>query len=621
MFLSFSQRKHVVWSQVESFRERNKHHLASQGQNGSYTATFDWPSRELRFPHLTKHQLHCTNSRLNCTLDPGRSLDQVDSRVKHVIATPPGNIPVATTRVRLPACFLVCGCIATVLAPGTAVLNADEPTKEVGLWDQIEHVVTNPKPYDDPYGDVTLDVRYTRPDGSVIEFWGFYDGASRWRFRCLSDQLGEWQYTAKFSDGQSGAAGTFRCVESDLPGRIGAYPPNPIWFGCGTGEPILLRSLHCGDRFFARNWDDPFDLQDGEKRKVFLDWAQSQGYNTLSIASHYMNRQAQGRGIGWDTPRLWPLNAKEYRSMEAVLDELARRRIVVFPFAGFFGRDANFPTAPAQQTQYLRYTIARLGAYWNLLFNVAGPEPRLRSKPYMSFENICRLGSEIHELDVFGHLITVHNATGNDIYRAEPWIGFGTLQGPKTLDRNRLARDLLRNHHPARPLFAQETLWPGNTFGHPAYSDDDIRRNAYVILFSGAMINFGDMHGSSSSGFSNSMNPAEAQPRRHAIIQRVWETFDTLPWARLKPRPDLVNAGYCLAAPGNEYVVYLDQPVAVDVKIEGGPLEITWINARNTSDRSTKGLTDDGRYLTPPGNNDWILHLRKPAGSSPPNGQ
>ena len=87
-----------------------------------------------------------------------------------------------------------------------------------------------------------------------------------------------------------------------------------MWFGYAGGGHAILRAFHAGDRFFAANWP-------AEKRNAFLDWAGRQGYNTLSIASHYLNRNAPGRGQGWETPKLWPLDAAEYRRMEAALDE------------------------------------------------------------------------------------------------------------------------------------------------------------------------------------------------------------------------------------------------------------------------------------------------------------
>jgi hypothetical protein len=345
---------------------------------------------------------------------------------------------------------------------------------------------------------------------------------------------------------------------------------------------------------------------------------QQQGYNTLSIASHYLNRNTKGRGAGWDTPALWPLNIGEFRRMEEILDELARRRLVVFPFAGFFGRDSNFPTDPAGQVAYLRYTYARLGAYWNVLLNVAGPEPLLRGKPFLPREDVNRLGAETQRANLFGHPLTVHNRTGNDEFRDEPWLTFGTLQGPKTLDRVRLNRGLRESHHASKPLLAQETLWSGNVNhirpNQRDYTDEELRKNAFVIHFSAAALIFADNDGDSSSGFSGTLELATRRQPRHDVIRRVWDICATIPFGRLIPHQDLIEGkhAFCLAEPGQTYAVYLDSSAPVSVRLEGNAaLRVTWIDAQ-TGKRQQAAETHDGRNLTPPsGGDDWILVLQR----------
>jgi hypothetical protein len=488
--------------------------------------------------------------------------------------------------------------------------------QKVGRWGIFEQVVRNDKDYANPYEDVTLDVLYTKPDGGTVRFWGFYDGASIWRIRFMPDQVGTWRYEASFSDGSGGVTGAFECVPSDLPGMISICESNPIWFGFKGGQTPVIRSLHVGDRFFADGpnpttgaaWSEP-------QRKVFLDWAQAQGYNLLSIASHYLNRRSKGRGQGWNTPDLWDArtqqpNPREYQRMERILNDLASRPIMVYPFAGFFGRDSDFPRADRKQELYLRYTLARLGAYWNILLLVSGPEPLLNTgKPVLTEDQINRLGRRIKERDVFGHPLSVHNPTGDDQFRDADWSSYGVLQGPKTLDRKRLSTVLLRNHHAAKPLYAQETLWPGNMH-HPKYSPDDIRKNAYVMIMSGATINFGDMNGDSSSGFSGTMDLREKVQSRHDIIKAVWDFFETVPFYRLKPRQDLVDNGYCLAQPGQQYLVYLESPGTVNIRVQGGTYSVRWINARNAQDVRDAGTTATGQtFVAPPDMDDSLLCL------------
>ena len=203
---------------------------------------------------------------------------------------------------------------------------------DVGIWDRFETSITNTKTYSDPYRDVILNVTYTRPGGCTVKFWGFYDGDSTWKTRFMPEKIGMWQYDATFSDGRPGKTGSFKCVGSSIPGMIGTDEVNPNWFGYRGGKHLLLRSFHVGDRFFAANWS-------ASKRRQFLDGAQDQGYNMLSSGSHYLNRNAPGRGRGWNTPDIWDNDThqpqpEEFRKLEAILNDLAARRILVFPFAG-----------------------------------------------------------------------------------------------------------------------------------------------------------------------------------------------------------------------------------------------------------------------------------------------
>ena len=475
----------------------------------------------------------------------------------------------------------------------------------VGRWARFEASVKNVKKYRNPYSDVALDVTYKNPDGKEVKFWGFYDGGRTWKIRFMPDRIGTWKYDAVFSDGSAGISGTFECVRSDIPGIVSVDQANPQWFGYKGGEHFLVRSFHVGDRFFAENWPVL-------KRKAFLDWLETQGYNMLSVASHYLNRDAERRGRDWITPDLWPLNAAEYQKMEAILDDLAERRIIVYPFAGFFGQNSDFPTNHREQTEYLKYTLARIGAYWNILFNVAGPEPKLKPNEFrnaMTADDINRLGREIKKLDIFGHLLSIHNPSGDDPFRDEDWLSFVTLQGWKGTNLSDVHRALLKNHHEAKPLYAQEVFWPGNKY-HDIRNDVDIRKKAFVIIMSGAAINYADMDGNSSSGFSGSMEMSDRIQARHDIVRKVWDFFETIPFYRMSPNQRIVDSGFCLAEDGKYYLVYLVGGGAINVSVSTGLYNVTWINAQNTSDRRYVGMTNNGKKLSAPNDgDDWLLLL------------
>ncbi len=498
-------------------------------------------------------------------------------------------------------------CLTPTLLPSYALAGA----RTVGRWGRFETSLRVSKTYDDPFRDVHLAASFTSPQGQTTRVAGFYDGANRWRVRFMPDVLGTWRYEMEMSDGSTAGGGTFECIAAQLSGMIDVDATNPLWFGFRGGSHRIIRSLHVGDRFFASNWPD-------QKRMALLDWAEAQGYNMFSIASHYLNRESEGRGAGWETPDLWDRQRRvprpaEYAKMEAILDRLAQRGIAVFPFAGFFGKASDFPRDANDQELYIRYTLARIGAYRNILLSVAGPEPNLPNSSYLASDDVERLGRTIRRTDPYGHPLAVHNRTGDDPYRDSDWSTYGVLQGPKTTDRAKLSRGLLESHHRRKPLYAQETLWAGNMYHKETYTNADLRKNAYVIGMSAAALNFGDMDGNSSSGFSGTLELDARVQQRHDIVHRVWDFFETVPYYRMQPAQDLVSRGYCLAEPGREYLVYLEDGGTVDVRIGDGPYLIQWIDARNTFDRRFGGTTDDGKGLAvPAGGDDWLLRLRKP---------
>jgi hypothetical protein len=492
-----------------------------------------------------------------------------------------------------------------------------EAATQIGLWDRFEASVTNSKTYTNPYNDVTLNVTYTKPNNSTVQFWGFYDGGTTWKIRFMPDMVGPWRYSAQFSDGTAGVSGTFDVIPSSIPGMLSQQEGNPQWFGYKEGNPELIRSFHVGDKFFASNWST-------SERTAFLNWAQQTGYNMLSIASHYLNRPGSGRGTGWATPDLWPLNAGEWQEMEVILNDLAERKILIFPFAGFFGQSSDFPTNHADQERYIRYTLARIGAYWNITFNIAGPEPLAFPDKFqnaMTAVDIDRLGTLLKTLDVYNHPRTVHNgSSGSDPFKLKAWSTFSTLQGPKTTVTSTLTNGLLDDYTGNKAIYAQETLWYGNV-NHPSYSDIHLRKNAYIINMSAVALNFADnlnsdgTKGNSSAGFSGSMlvsDVADTQTK-HTIIKKVWDFFETVPFYEMAPCSKIgvtFSTGNCLAEPGKQYLLYLDNTRTVSVNTTGGPYAITWVNAQNTSDRRSGGTTTNGQNLTPPsGADDWLVYL------------
>jgi hypothetical protein len=84
--------------------------------------------------------------------------------------------------------------------------------------------------------------------------------------------------------------------------------------------------------------------------------------------------------------------------------------------------------------------------------------------------------------------------------------------------------------------------------------------------------------------------------------------------AALVPHPELASTRYCLANPGQEYVVYLPEggETAVDLSTASGPLAAEWIHAGNgTKQPAPEVAGGSRRTLRAPFTGDAVLYLRK----------
>lgn len=486
-----------------------------------------------------------------------------------------------------------------------SVLSAVAATQ----WARTEIEARNETRYRDPLRDVQLEAVFHSPRGETRAVWGFWDGGDLWRVRFMPDVPGRWTYELSFTDGSGSLSGGFDCAAAgpeDPPGPLGPDAANPLWFGFRSGRHILPRSLHVGDRFFAENWP-------AVERAAFLDWAEAAGYNMISVASFFVNRDSPGRGAGWRTPRLWPIDPAEYRKAEALLDDLEARRILVFPFAGLFGRAGYNPNEERDQLLYIRYALARFGSYWNLLLNVAGPEPLLGVNPFMPKAEVDRLGYLMARFNAHGLPLTVHNESDRNPFRYDGYLDYVTIQGPKTADRLRLFSGARGLANPGMPLFAQETLWPGNCYGHPGYELEDLRRNAIVLCLAAAAINFGDFAGDSSSGFSGTMEAKERIDARHAEIARVWDFFQSRPFYRMSPAPRLADSGICLAEAGARLIAYIEDGDGIALRPGAGEWELAWIDARSFRTLAEKRVRfgSEAARAEAPSPGEWLIEATR----------
>jgi hypothetical protein len=93
---------------------------------------------------------------------------------------------------------------------------------------------------------------------------------------------------------------------------------------------------------------------------------------------------------------------------------------------------------------------------------------------------------------------------------------------------------------------------------------------------------------------------------------------DRLNLATMVPHPELTSTHYCLADPGQAYVVYLPEGVeiTVDLSATSGQFKVEWIHAANGNSRPGEEVAGGAQHsFKAPFGGDAVLYLRKEEGT------
>lgn len=491
-------------------------------------------------------------------------------------------------------------------------LGEQPKTRTVQRWGVFELSVANPRTYANPFSDVTLEAILTPPSGQKVKTLGFYDGENTWRVRFMPDEVGQWRYEARFSDGSPGVTGAFKCVKGKIHGPLRVRKENPLWFEHADGTTFYLRAFHLW-------WIDVLDEATLIKT---LDFLKAQGFNAI-VGPHLAppnrlpwERKADGKV---DFSRF---NLTLWRNLDRALKLLGERGMVLIPFS-IFGGTNGMPKIPTWEGQdlFLRYWVARWGGFWNATF-----QPTSEWEEGFSEEEILRIGRRLRELDGGQHLISVHalRASSEALQKAD-WFSYHTVQD-KLSDWNFMKYTWLVELHRQvpKPILAHECLWEGNFYQREAGLDvDNLRKAAWVIALSGGQINYADEvvpprrwqrredEGKTFSELGMAMKP---QGQFYQQLKILGDFMQSLPFFRMKPQPQVSSTGICLTEVGQEYVVYTPkgETVILDLTAAQGPLIARWFNPCDGRFGAALKVAGGGKQeFTPPDGNDWVLVVRR----------
>lgn len=352
---------------------------------------------------------------------------------------------IKTLRLLLAAGALLAGLRLAAAAPAT-----------VEQWDIFE--LSLPGPSDgNPFLEVELSATFT--DGvRSVQVAGFYDGDGVYRIRFMPESTGEWRYETHSNRWPlTSKRGSFKVTP---PGK-GNHGPvrvaNTYHFAYADGKPFKQVGTTC------YTWTHRTEAFEQQTLKTLA----ASPFNKLRMCVF-----PQTHGIKTMPPPRFPFagegtkpdytrfNPEFFRHLEKRVGQLRDLGIecdlILFhPYDDdhIWGLD----TMDAEtENRYLRYIVARLGAYRNIWWSMANEYDFLRTKTDADWDRYFQV---VQAADPYNHLRSIHN--GKIIYdHNKPWVTHVSLQnGSAVVEPGRavLYRDVYR-----KPIVYDEVEYEGN---------------------------------------------------------------------------------------------------------------------------------------------------------------
>jgi hypothetical protein len=531
-------------------------------------------------------------------------------------------------------------------------------------WEVFEITLKSKKKYANPYaempvniqGDRLLKVQFTGISGDAkgqsITVFGFWFGAQTWKVRFAPPATGTWEYLSASSDrGLNNAKGKIEVAnwnEAEKianPTRRGLVqvmqtgPQAGHFFQYADGTPFLW----VGDTWW--NWTQK--KIEFETFRTLVDDRSAKGFTVGQLF-------VPGNGWGGESSSMLDktysiLDTAHMRKVEKMIAYANSKGITVWVHAWWARKDLDQTAGPEKMKRWWQYLVDRLGAY-NVIW-VIGGEYNMFNYGGLGIQFWEDLGQFIKDEDPYDRIVSGHNTPPGwdggaeapqwstaEVFHNEKWLDYNQSQVGHGRWYNEMIPDVVSDAHaktPAKPIVVTE---PWYEFVEGSATPMDIRFGAWTAMMSGAA---GHTYGGGhvwlahvpespagggpwplEKGFdNNTLDYAGARSMSYFA-----QFFKTIEWWKLAPHPELLQEypdKYCIALPGDEYVVYLrwGGNVKVDLRpsSEGDTFEYTWFDpatGKSLPAKTVKG--GDVRYFRSPGGypallefKDWVLRVKK----------
>ena len=551
----------------------------------------------------------------------------------------------------------------------------------VAKWEIFEESFQVLRSFENPFAEVELKADFIS-DGICCSVDGFYDGGGVWRIRFSPMQEGAWRYETHANISElDGLTGGFECTKPISRGPLTLNPQFPNWFFRGDGKAQLILN----DGWFphtANGHELPFEdlefQQPSEKDfDDYFDILSGYGVNMVAGMSELYARQKSitDRTFVWpwaivdaennlidkerfnlDFYRRWEHNLAHaakldlFYAFELLYDDslIRPREWNNHPYnvknGGWLTADEGTEVcwrnlfdiknedSKKYLGRYIRYTLARLACYRNVIWEVGAENANLAVLPARMLPNAFMPVERVAEWyiywsrfialnDPYGRLRTMGDTTFHPLMVRAHGNDFVLTQDPRNYPRGipeayfKAMRDYGTHYWQyCRPMVIGEMTSSNNG------NYETERRMYWIGMTSGYAMGRSDRHFSPiSKGELTEKNKfgLTGDPVIYSYMRCLREYVEkNVSFWRMRPANEMVRSDRLtstLAAEGEEYLIYF--PFGGSIKLSVPESSWTLLDPR-TGKSEKNGTVPAGEfeYMVPASDDfclsDWVLHIK-----------
>jgi hypothetical protein len=482
-----------------------------------------------------------------------------------------------------------------------------------------------------------------------ITLVGFWDGASEWLVNFTPPFTGTWKYISLSADkGMNGKKGTLEVI----PWSEEEKNANPVrhglvrvkkdgdnsghYFEYTDGKPFLW----IGDTWW--NWTNR-KIKPETFRQLVDDRA-SKGFNIgqLFVAANGWSRESSLLDETYSI-----LDTEHMKKVEDMIRYANSKGITVWIHGWWSRPNLNTLIGAEKMQRWWRYLVHRFGAY-NVIWVVAG-EYNMNNNAGFPLSFWKEMGKLIKNEDPYERIVSLHNtppfwdggaeapqwATGSVLHQ-ESWLDYNQSQVGHGKYANEMIPYVITeeyNRKPSKPIVITE---PWYEFIEGSAAGMDVRFAAWSAVLSGAAGHtYGGGHvwlasvpeapgGAGSWPYEKGFERNTYDYEGAVSMKHLASFFKNIKWWNLAPHTELVKEypqPFCLAKPGEEYVVYLryggTAKIVMEAKEATNNYRYNWYNPSTGKTYDTRSIQGknllqfncpDG-YPSVPEYKDWVLYI------------